>query len=285
MTYSQRPPASQRTRRALAVGATSGSTHHEGSALAQARAALVTETERRVHAEELCRALRKRSLEAREDEQRRIARDLHDQVGQALTALKLAIAGGRRAVMKTEVAAARLSEAERACAELERGLAEVAERLRPAALDRLGLSAAVEQLVSNWALRTGVKIELEIHGLGERLPEEIETVVYRIVQEALTNIARHAQATHVSVVLQRTAEHAIVSVEDNGVGFSPNQIAAGHFGLIGMRERIALCRGTLEIVSSPGEGVSILSRIPLARPASALNECDDEETDIVKHTA
>jgi len=234
-----------------------------------ARAELAEEIERRTRAEQLCGELGRRSLQAREDEQRRIARDLHDQVGQTLTALKLAITASRQAIVQTDVALARINDAEQACAELERGLAEVAERLRPSALDALGLRAALEQHLATWTERTRIEVGFECPGLShKRLPEEVETALYRLVQEALTNVARHAEATQVDVVVQLTDEYALISVEDDGVGFEPDAIPEGSFGLVGMHERVTLCGGSLEIQSSPGRGTAILSRVPLGGPGS-----------------
>lgn len=233
------------------------------SELESTRSALISEMQRSTRLEQLCQELRRRSLKVREDEQRRIARELHDQVGQTLTVLRLAITAGRRAIMQSEVVAARLADAEQACAELERGLAEVRERLRPAALDELGLYAAVEQLVAKWMHQHEVEAELLSSALPQSLPEEVETTSYRLVQEALTNIARHAHAHHVTIVLQGTPTHLVVSVEDDGVGFDVGIAHPGHFGLIGMRERLALCEGTLEISSERGAGTHIVARLPL----------------------
>lgn len=236
----------------------------ERDELEHTRTALVSEMQRATRLEQLCQELRRRSLRAREEEQRRLARELHDQVGQTLTALKLAISASRRAVLQTDVVAARLTDAEHACFELERGLAEVRERLRPAALDDLGLRAAIEQLAHTWQRQHGIEVDLVTAGLSESLTPDVETTLYRVVQESLTNIARHASAKHVSVVLQCTALHAIVSIEDDGVGFDVNVPHPGHCGLVGMRERLALCHGTLDVWSEPGRGASIVARLPLA---------------------
>jgi len=243
--------------------------------LEAARAALAREIELRAKAEQRCTELSKASLQAREDEQRRIARDLHDQVGQTLTALKIAVTAGKKAVQQTEVAIARLGEAERACAELEQGLAEIAARLRPTALDNLGLRAAIEQHLSVWSERTGIEVEFETWELEhERFSEGVETALFRLVQEALTNIARHARATKVCVIVQCTSGHAVVSVEDDGVGFDPDDIPEGHFGIVGMRERLSLCQGTLEIESSRGVGSTVLARVPLEPGGDGQRQSD-----------
>jgi signal transduction histidine kinase len=231
--------------------------------LEQMQLELAAEVARRTAAEQLCERMTRLSLRAREDEQRRIARDLHDHVGQALTVLKMAIAAGKRAIAQTETAIARLGDAESACSELEQGLAEVAERLRPTVLDALGLRAAIEQHVAAWSERVGIVADLEMWGLEDcRFSEDVETALFRLVQEALTNVSRHAKASQVHVVVQCTAQHAVLSIEDDGVGFDPEIVPVGHFGLVGMRERVSLCRGTLEIESFPGLGSTILARIP-----------------------
>jgi signal transduction histidine kinase len=111
---------------------------------------------------------------------------------------------------------------------------------------------------------SGIGVALETWGLERnQFPEEVETALFRLVQEALTNVSRHAKATQVNVIVQCTAQHAVVSVEDDGIGFDPETVPEGHFGLIGMRERLSLCSGTLEIESAPGSGSTILARVPL----------------------
>jgi signal transduction histidine kinase len=137
--------------------------------------------------------------------------------------------------------------------------------LRPTALDDIGLHAALGQLVGEWSARTNVHVDLQISDLdNERLPPDVETALFRIVQEALTNVARHARAQHVSVVVQRHEGNAIAVVEDDGVGWNPDRGANGRLGLVGMRERVTLAGGRLDIESAPGEGTTVIARVPLA---------------------
>jgi signal transduction histidine kinase len=124
------------------------------------------------------------------------------------------------------------------------------------------------QLVGEWSARTNVHVDLQISDLeDERLPPDVETALFRIVQEALTNVARHARAQHVSVVVQRHEGNAIAVVEDDGVGWNPDRGANGRLGLVGMRERVTLAGGRLEIESAPGEGTTVIARVPLATSA------------------
>lgn len=209
--------------------------------------------------------LLRRLVTAQEDERRRISRELHDSVGQLLTALSLAVKAARDAAPLPPASDARLGEVQKVADELGRTVRELAVRLRPTALDDLGLHAALAQSLGAWSARTGVAVDYVAAAIEEeRLPPEVETAVYRVVQEALTNAARHAKATHVSVAVSRHGGFATVAVEDNGVGFDPEAAPpAGRLGLIGMRERAALAGGTLDVESSPG-GTTVLARFRLA---------------------
>lgn len=222
--------------------------------------------------------LQRRLTTAQEDERRRVARDLHDTTGQLLTALALGIRAVRDAGPLTEAARARLDHVQGLTDELARQVHGLAGRLRPTALDDLGLEAAVRQLVADWSARTGVGAEFQAVGpLDPRFPPEVETVLFRVVQEALTNVARHAGAGRVAVVLGQSDGHAVAVVEDDGAGFEPGNgtPAAGpsgencvRLGLLGMRERVALAGGTLGIESTPGRGTTVLARVPIGpRPA------------------
>ncbi len=224
--------------------------------LAAARDALEAEMGRR---QELARRL----TTAQEDERRRVSRDLHDSVGQLVTGLSLAAKAARAADSLPE-AAARLDDVLRLAEAVGRELHGLAVRLRPTALDDLGLEAALEQLVKEWARRTGVEADLQVTGLGRvRLPAEVETALYRVVQEALTNVAKHAKAWAVAVTVGVTEGVATAVVEDDGDGFDPERAGAGRLGVVGMRERLALVGGTLEVESRPGFGATVYARVPL----------------------
>ncbi|MDY3551822.1 chemotaxis protein CheB [Gemmata sp. JC717] len=218
---------------------------------------LETEMERRRH-------LARRLATAQEDERRRVARDLHDTVGQLMAGLSLAFKSIETAGDLPASIAARLSEAQGLMNDLGREVHGLAVRLRPTSLDDIGLEAALGQLVSEWSARSGVRANFHAAGLGPaRLPAETETTVYRLVQEALTNVARHANAKTVSVVTTRTSGGISVVVEDDGAGFAPDAAPKGRLGLLGMRERVELVGGEMDIESSPGSGTTVAVQIPV----------------------
>ena len=202
---------------------------------------------------------------AQEDERRRVARELHDSVGQLLAALTMAVRAVRDVGPLPPPALARLDDAQRIADELGRTTHDLALRLRPTALDDLGLDVALRQYIGDWSKRTGVEVHFQAVGLGEtRFHPDIETAFYRIVQEALTNVLKHADARLVSVVIERQGKTAIAVVEDDGVGFDPSGVAVGRrLGLRGIRERVALAGGDLEVESSHGVGTTVIARIPL----------------------
>ena len=137
--------------------------------------------------------------------------------------------------------------------------------MRPTALDDLGLRAALANYVQDWSTRVSIPAELHTAGLTtDRLGSEIETTLYRIAQEALNNIAKHASAGNVEIILERRQNHVSLVVEDDGVGFDLGGVDADRrgFGLLGMQERAALVGATLHIESAPGEGTTILVRMP-----------------------
>jgi signal transduction histidine kinase len=149
--------------------------------------------------------------------------------------------------------------------QLDRDVDSLVWELRPTALDDLGLRAALANYIQDWSLRVGVSAELHTAGLtNDRLASEIETTLYRIAQEALNNIAKHARARHVEIILERRAQHVSLIVVDDGVGFDlgESEAAGRGFGLLGMQERAALVGATLEIESARGEGTTILVRMP-----------------------
>lgn len=232
--------------------------------LARANAALAEENAASVRAEAARRDLLRRLASAQEDEQRRTARDLHDQVGQTLSALMVAIQTACDSEPLPLAAAARLRDALRLAEDLGRDVHDLATRLRPALLDDIGLPAALRQLLNGWQRRTGVHVDFQATWLDrERLPTEIETVVFRVVQEAMTNIARHARARRVSVIVERYDGHVIAVVEDDGVGFDQDLNTPGRLGLVGMQERVMLVGGTLDVESEPGDGTTVIARIPV----------------------
>jgi PAS domain S-box-containing protein len=202
---------------------------------------------------------------AQEDERRRIAREMHDQFGEQLTALGLGIRTLRDACAGSTPLSTQVEALEQVATQLDRDVDHLVWELRPTALDDLGLRAALANYVQDWSQRACVTAELHTAGLAtDRLASEIETTFYRIAQEALNNIAKHAKAGHVEIILERRPDHVSLVVEDDGVGFDAGQMDAGRgFGLLGMQERAALVGATLQIESRPGEGTTILVRMPM----------------------
>lgn len=217
--------------------------------------------------------LLRRLVTAQEDERRRVARELHDTVGQLLSALLLSVRAARDAGPLPPAALNSLDDVQRVAHELGRATHDLAVRLRPTALDDVGLHAALLHHLEDWSARAGVEVQFQAVGAESmRFPPDVETALYRFVQEGLTNVARHARARLVSVVLERQGGLAIVVVEDDGTGFDPEASAGTErLGLLGMRERLALLGGCLEIESSPGAGTTLVARVPL--PADGAGEC------------
>ncbi len=211
----------------------------------------------------------RRVIDALELERRRLSRELHDETGQALTSILL----GLRALedtLETEEsrqATARLRELVVATLQDVRRLAL---ELRPSALDDFGLVAAVEHLTTTFAEKTGMRVDFGAALGDERLPTEVDTALYRIVQESLTNIVKHARAQRVSIALTKMEGSVKAVVEDDGRGFDPAATEGG-FGLVGMSERLALLGGRLRIESSPGAGTTIAAEVPLKTPGAGLS--------------
>lgn len=233
--------------------------------VAERTAALAAEVEERRRAEESRREVLGRLVTAEEDQRRRISRELHDQMGQLVTALLLGLkALGRGAGAPPPV----LADLERLAEQVAREVHEVAVALRPPALDRLGLRRTLQAHLEEWAARYGVACDFQAVNVdGERFPAEVETTLFRTVQEGLTNVARHAGAARVSLILERRPGSVGVILEDDGRGFDVEMAAAGaasagRVGLLGMRERVELLGGTLEVESGPESGTTLFARLP-----------------------
>ena len=202
---------------------------------------------------------------AQEDERRRVARELHDSVGQLLSALSIAVKSVRAGEHLSEPTLVRLDVVQRVADELGRTMHDLAIRLRPTALDDFGLKVALRSLIDEWKERTGIDAHFQSIGLEmARFSPDVETALYRVIQEALTNITKHARARLVSVVVERRHGDAIAVIEDDGVGFDPEALVnSGRLGLQGMRERITLVGGSLEVESAPDAGTLIGVRVPI----------------------
>jgi signal transduction histidine kinase len=211
----------------------------------------------------------RRSLEASEQERRRWARELHDETLQGLGGLRVLLASAVKRGGDALEKAAR-EAIDQTTEQIESLRALIAE-LRPAALDELGLEPAIRGLADRTAATQGLAIDVETDLGGSdadfRLDPECETVIYRLVQEALNNVAKHARAQHVTVKLTRVSGQVQIEIRDDGHGFDP-EVTDGGFGLMGMRERAALVGGTVEIESRPGEGTAVRA-VFSARPARA----------------
>ena len=209
---------------------------------------------------------------AQEDERRRIGREMHDQFGEQLTALARRIRMLKDACGDRDDWRAHVESLELIAQQLDRDVDHMVWELRPTALDDLGLRAALANYVQNWSTRVGISATLHTSGLmDDRLPSEAETALYRIAQEALTNVAKHARAENVGVILERRADHVLLIVEDDGVGFDPGtaESPGQGFGLVGMQERAGLIGATLEIESSAGRGTTVFVRMSAApQPAT-----------------
>jgi PAS domain S-box-containing protein len=227
---------------------------------------------KRAEAERTRTELLTRLVFAQEDERRRIGREMHDQFGEQLTALATQIRLLKDACGSNDGWRVHLEAIETIAQQLDRDVDHLVWELRPTALDDLGLRAALANYVQNWSARAGVVATLHASGLlDDRLPSEAETALYRIAQEALTNVAKHARATSVDVILERRDDHVLLIVEDDGVGFDPAVTAeAGQgFGLVGMQERAGLVGAMVEIESSAGKGTTVFVRMSANSPAGA----------------
>jgi two-component system NarL family sensor kinase len=230
--------------------------------------------ERLAGAEGRFRLVARGVLRLQEAERGRVSRELHDGVGQSLTALKLQLAileaqarergdpGARRLQELVEVADVALQE-----------VRQLSHLLRPQMLDELGLLPTLRWLVRTVRARTGLDVHLDHEGLEERLDPELETLAFRVVQEALNNAAKHAPRARVGVTVTADARRARIVVHDDGPGFDAETRLAsaeeGGFGLRGMRERVQLFGGRFEVQSGPGRGTTLEAVVPLARPGGA----------------
>jgi len=215
------------------------------------RAAVAVELSERVQRDAL-----RRVVAAQELERQRLARELHDETGQALTSILLGLkqlqgAEPESVAQLRELVVATLQNVRR-----------LAVELRPKVLDDFGLVPALERLMGAFAEQTGIEVDLEAGALGDRLPAEVETTIYRVVQESLTNVVKHSHAQRVSVLLTRADGRIKAVIEDDGKGFDPEAVRGDGIGLIGMRERIELLDGTLAVESSATSGTTVALEVP-----------------------
>ncbi|MHB1130876.1 MAG: PAS domain-containing sensor histidine kinase [Chloroflexota bacterium] len=221
--------------------------------------------------EETISAFLRKYIEAQEDERKRIARELHDETAQSLTALAMAIETAARKPAETAAEVREYLQPAREMTErVSQELARIMRDLRPSLLDDLGLQAALGWYAENRLKPAGIRVALETVGRERRLAPELETALFRVAQEAMSNVVRHAEAENVSVLVDFGGRCVGVDVEDDGRGFDVEAALArdadgkseAPFGLIGMRERVEMLGGTLTIESRPGQGTTIRMRVP-----------------------
>jgi signal transduction histidine kinase len=228
-----------------------------------ARAAIAVDLSERVSRDAL-----RRVVDAQELERTRLARELHDQTGQALTSILLGLKHLDDVVETDEAREATASIRELVASTLQ-DVRRLAVELRPSALDDFGLVPAVERLASNLSEQSDLVVDVEARLGDSRLPPEAETALYRIVQEALTNVVKHAAARRVSITLVRKEASAVVVIEDDGRGFDPEAVRAGALGFTGMRERVELVGGRLTVEASPGAGTTLVAEVHITDGATS----------------
>lgn len=219
-------------------------------------------------------------LNAMEEERKRIARELHDETSQVLTSLLISLAILEESIT-TEEARSRIADTRKLAHQTLRAIRNLSIDLRPSALDDLGLLPALRWYVKEYQQKFSISVDLQVTGLKERLTAEMETALYRIVQESLTNIARHARAQKVSVEMKETGNMITATISDNGIGFDADQLqktpGPGQergWGLVGMRERARLLDGSVTITSHLGSGTTVHVQIPRPQLLSVPQEAE-----------
>jgi signal transduction histidine kinase len=209
-------------------------------------------------------ALSQRLMKAQEDERLHLSRELHDESGQLLAALTVQLGLLERDAGDPATIHTRVAELKQTASAIQKNLHRLAVNLRPASLDHLGLVTTLQQFIHEFSRQYGITVEFDTVGIQEkRLPIEIETALFRIIQESLTNVVLHAQATQVDVLLSLTEKHISAIIEDNGVGFThASTMTEEQLGLFGMRERVEMLGGRFTIESSPGKGTTIKAEVP-----------------------
>jgi PAS domain S-box-containing protein len=239
--------------------------------LAEANLLLLQQMDERANAERQRFQMLRKIFTIQEDERGRIARDIHDQLGQRLTALRFKIASLRDFAAADGLIAERVDRLQEIAEKLDGEVSFLAWELRPSILDDLEFVEALENYVSEWSRHSDITADFQAIGLkGVGLDRDIEANLYRITQEALNNASKHSQADQVNVLLEKRDGDLILIIEDNGVGFEPVEPTSERklsesFGLVSMRERSALVSGTLDIESTAGSGTTIFVRVPLAQ--------------------
>jgi signal transduction histidine kinase len=212
--------------------------------------------------ERVARDAIQRVVAAQENERRRLARELHDETGQTLTSVSLGLKSVEQRITDTATREA-VAELGRQVAQTMQDVRRIALELRPKVLDDYGLVSALERLTSTFSSQTGIQVDLEAQLGADRLPSEIETALYRIVQEGLTNVAKHADPTRASVFVTPKNGSVLLVLEDDGSGFDPEKTRDGGLGIEGMRERVELLEGRMTIESSEDAGTTLVVEVPV----------------------
>jgi signal transduction histidine kinase len=238
--------------------------HHRQETLSAARQRVQEEIVRR---DELRQEFLHSIVAAQEEERGRIARELHDELGQVLTGLAIGLRGVQSSLADPDLSLRQLGELEKVAVQALTEMRHLVTELRPAVLDDMGLEAALRHYIDRFITLTDVETSLVLKDIQRRLPSDIETILFRIAQEALTNIARHSGAKHAWVDLSHAEDHASLQIEDDGSGFDPEEVFEGDdrtgCGLLGIQERVKLANGEVRIQSSPGQGTTLRITIPL----------------------
>lgn len=221
------------------------------------------------HAEEELRRLSRNLVRTQEEERRSLSRELHDAVGQMLSAMTMELGNLESSLDSPDKLRVRLDEARRLNADTIRGVRDLAMGLRPAMLDELGLAPALRWQGREFSRRSGVPVTVQIDGDLEGLPETHRTCIYRIVQEALTNCARHAQAKTIRISIYGRHDWVRLSIQDDGVGFDPRHASSRGLGLIGIQERVRELEGKVTVTSQPEKGTILEVEVPIGRGVAA----------------
>jgi signal transduction histidine kinase len=214
-------------------------------------------------ADRVARDALRRVVAGQELERRRLARELHDETGQALTSILLGLKQVEEA-SSPESARAAAAELREQIVDTLQNVRRLAVELRPSALDDFGLAPALERLAEAFGEQSGIAVDIQTNLDSQRLAPEVETALYRIVQEALTNVAKHAEATRVSIVVTRRENSVTVVIEDDGRGFGAGGGTGDGLGLVGMKERVGLLGGRLALESTEGAGTTVVAEVPVA---------------------
>ena len=216
------------------------------------------------------RALAARLQKVREEERTGIAREIHDELGQALTGLKLDIAWLKNRLPRDHAMLTQCASVIQRIDAAMGSVRRIATELRPSVLDQLGLPAALEWQGQEFGSRTGIEVTMEICCGGQQIPDDLASSAFRVLQESLTNVARHAKAGRVSIRLNQSPGWLTLQVADDGVGLPPERLqGTASLGLVGMRERALAGGGELEISGEPGRGTTVLFRVPLSAEKTA----------------